>query len=229
MSFGIACHSAALAYVTGWTPSTNIPTTATPFQAMNRGGNEAVVTKLNAMGNSLAYSTYLGGTLDDVGYDIAVDSAGLAYVSGRTVSTNFPTSMNPFQAMNRGQGDGFVTKLNAQGNALAYSTYLGGTGSDFAYGIAVDSAGLPYVTGWTDSTNFPTSNPLQPNNGGQSDAFVTKFSATGNTLAYSTYFGGTGIDSGYGIAVDSAGLAYVTGLTQSTNFPTANPFQAMNR
>jgi hypothetical protein len=123
--------------------------------------------------------------------------------------------------------DAFVTKLSPTGSALVYSTYLGGSGVDNAYGIALDSARNVYVTGYTKSTNFPTKNPFQPAHA--LDAFVTKLSPTGSALVYSTYLGGSnGSDIGYGIAVDSARNAYVSGQTTSTNFPTKNPFQAAN-
>ncbi len=178
----------------------------------------------------LAYSTYLGGSGFDEGNGIAVDSLGNAYATGSTVSTNFPTS-NPLQASNGGGFDAFVTKLNTAGSALVYSTYLGGN-SDFdqGFGIAVDSLGNAYATGFTASTNFPTSsNPFQGSNGGSGDAFVTKLNAAGSALVYSTYLGGSDFDKGFGIAVDSLGNAYVTGFTLSTNFPTSsNPFQANN-
>jgi hypothetical protein len=223
----IAVDSAGSAYVTGYTASTNFPT-ANPFQAAYGGGAaDAFVTKLNPAGNGLVYSTYLGGADVDVGNGIAVDSAGSAYITGQTGSTDFPTA-NPFQAaFGGGIRDSFVTKLNPAGHGLTYSTYLGGAGNDFGQGIAVDSAGSAYVTGYTNSTNFPTANPFQAAYGGGSDnAFVTKLNAAGNGLAYSTYLGGAGSDGGYAIAVDPAGSAYVAGFTASTNFPTANPIQA---
>ena len=179
----------------------------------------------------LIYSTYLGGSGTDVAYSIAVDSAGNAYVTGYTTSTDFPT-MNPLQTANGGAGkaDSFVTKINAAGSALVYSTYLGGGGDDYGHGIAVDSTGNVYVTGSTTSTDFPTMNPLQTANGGagKADSFVTKINATGSALIYSTYLGGSGDDYGSGIALDSAGNAYVTGYTTSTDFPvTAGAFQTV--
>src|SRR5439155_1551224 len=121
--------------------------------------------------------------------------------------------------------DAFVAQLNPTGSALVYSTYLGGSSGDEGNGIAVDPAGNAYVTGRTDSPNFPTVNPLQPASGGGSDAFVAKLNPTGSALAYSTYLGGSGGDIGFGIAADTAGNAYVTGYTTSTNFPTAHPLQ----
>ncbi len=189
------------------------------------------MTKLNAAGNALVYSTYLGGS----GWDsnrggIALDASGNVYVTGQTRSTDFPTA-SPFQASFAGVGDGFVTKLNAAGNALVYSTYLGGSDSDVGGAIAVDSAGNAYVAGDTRSTDFPTASPIQPALGGvaSGDAFVTKLNATGSALVYSTYLGGSGHEFAIvGIAVDTAGNAYVTAQTDSTNFPTASPIQAAN-
>ena len=220
----IAVDSARNAYVTGATGSTDFPI-ASPFQAAIGGSSDAFVTKLNATGSALVYSTYLGGSSSDYGLGIAVDSAGNAYVVGDTDSTNFPTA-NPFQAAIGGSSDVFVTKLNATGSGLVYSTYLGGSGGDYGLGIAADSAGNAYVVGDTNSTNFPTASPFQAAIGGSYDAFVTKLNATGLALVYSTYLGGNINDVAAGIAVDSAGNAYVTGYTASTNFPTASPFQA---
>src|SRR5207253_2706350 len=132
-------------------------------------------------------------------------------------------TMNPLQPANAGSFDAFVAKLNPLGSALVYSTYFGGSGDDFASGIAVDSSGDAYITGYTFSTNFPTMNPLQPANAGGVDAFVAKLNPTGSALVYSTYLGGGGDDHSYGIAVDASGNAYLTGFTSSTNFPTMNP------
>jgi len=227
---GIAVDSSGAAYVTGQTQSTNFPT-ASPIPAAIGGGQDAFVTKINPAGNALVYSTYLGGSFGDVGNGIAVDSSGAAYVTGLTVSTNFPTA-SPIQGVFGGGPpggvlDAFVTKINAAGNALVYSTYLGGSSPDQANAIAVDSSGAAYVTGYTQSTNFPTANPLptQAAFGGGVDAFVTKFNPAGTALVYSTYLGGGG-EQGAGIAADSSGAAYVTGYTYSLNFPTANPIQA---
>src|SRR5206468_9430526 len=130
-----------------------------------------------------------------------VDVAGNAYVAGNTNSTDFPTA-NPLQAASGGGSDAFVTKIDAAGAALVYSTYVGGTQSDSAAGIAVDGAGNAYVTGSTASAYFPTAHPVQPGLGGGSDAFVTKIDAAGSALMYSTYLGGTHGDSAAGIAVD---------------------------
>ncbi len=181
----------------------------------------------------LSYSTYLGGSIFGYSNGIAVDSSGNAYVTGFTLSPDFPT-VNPLQATYAGSlsgdsydvGDVVITKLNATGSALVYSTYLGGSGNDTGYGIAVDSSGNAYVTGYTTSPDFPTVNPLQATLIEGSDAFVAKLNTTGSALVYSTYLGGSPFDTGYGIAADSSGNAYVTGQTYSTDFPTVNPLQA---
>ncbi|GEM_PF-2682375 len=177
----------------------------------------------------LAYSTYLGGSSTEHAEGIAVDASGSVYVTGWTDSPNFPTA-NAFQATLKGGQDAFVTKLNPNGSALVYSTYLGGSSSaDFGFGIGVDALGNAYITGRTDSPDFPTASPFQANRKGSSDGFVTKLNPTGSALIYSTYLGGSEFDRGLGIAVDAAGSAYVTGYTeafQTSDFPTANPFQA---
>lgn len=239
---GVAVDSFGNAYVTGGTGSTDFPT-VNPVQATLKGYTDAFVAKLNAAGSALVYSTYLGGSDFDQGWAVAVDSSGNAYVTGATNSTDFPT-VNPSQAIKNapdGQTNTFVAKVNAAGSALIYSTYLGGSGyglsvapcspapcqyqTDWATGIAVDSSGSAYVTGYTSSTDFPTVNPLQSNLNANPHVYVTKFNPGGSALAYSTYLGGSGSDNAYGIAVDSAGNAYVTGATESTDFPTANPVQ----
>ena len=217
----IAVDSAGNAYVIGVTSSTDFPT-KNAFQIANAGRNDAFITALNSSGNGLIYSSYLGGSLDDFGFGIAVDSVGNAYVTGTTFSSDFPI-VNAFQPTLAGSGDAFVAKINAT-PSLVYSSYLGGSEGDSANGIAVDSAGNAYITGYTFSHNFPTVNAFQPTLAGPQNAFVTKIDST-PSLAYSSYLGGSSSDSGNGIAVDSAGNAYVTGETQSTNFPTVNAFQ----
>jgi hypothetical protein len=222
--YGIAIDSSGNAYVTGYTRSTDFPT-KNPYQGTWDGHFEdAFVTKLSSSGETLSYSTYLGGSSWDRGKGIAVDSSGNAYVTGRTSSSDFPTQ-NPYQGTGAGDYDTFITKLSSSGSTLSYSTYLGGSDEDNGFGIAVDSSGNAYVTGWTESTDFPAKNPYQGTYGGYIDAFITKLSSSGSTLSYSTYLGGSSIDYGEGIAVDSSGNAYVTGWTRSTDFPTQNPYQ----
>jgi hypothetical protein len=188
-AFGIAVDPSGNAYVTGWTSSSAFPTAAA-VQSSLGGGRDAFVAKLNPAGNTLLYSTYLGGAANDSGNGIAVDAAGNAYVAGDTYSLNFPT-LSAYQTGIRGQQNAFIAKLNAFG-ALAYSTYLGGNGSDRAAGVAIDASGDAYVTGGTTSTNFPTAAPLRSSSGGNQDAFVAKLNASGNGLIYITYLGGSG-------------------------------------
>ena len=232
---GIAVDSLGNVYVGGITSSTNFPTVH-PIQASNNSPalGTGFVAKLNVSGSALLYSTYLGGSGGDNGGDavtgLAVDSSGEAVVTGKTFSTDFPT-VNPLQASNNSpaNGNGFVAKLNEFGSALAYSTYLGGSGGDGVNGIALDTAGNAYLTGFTQSEDFPTVNPLQTTLNGPSNAFVAELNPAGSALVYSTYLGGSGSDQGNAIAVDTSGSAYVTGFTGSTNFPTVSPLQATNK
>ncbi len=181
----------------------------------------------------LGYSTYHGGSGSDEGSGIAVDGSGNAYVTGGTKSTDFPTA-NALQPNFGGDRDVVVMKLSADGASLVYSTYLGGSGEDEGARIAVDESGSAYLTDVTDSMNFPTANALQPTFGGNWDAFVTKLSADGTSLVYSTYLGGSSSEGDpavneflMGIAVDGSGNAYLSGWTDATDFPTANALQAV--
>jgi hypothetical protein len=253
----IALDGASNAYLEGYTWSTDFPTTSGACQTNFGGGREdAFVAKINPAlsgAASLVYSTYLGGNgwtgyvpsqggidCPQINGGIAVDSAGNAYVTSATTATNFPTTPGAYQvnsnmpSLNNGltsqPSDVFVTKLNATGSALVYSTYLGGGwtghGKDIVgtrsggASIAVDASGDAHVTGWTNSTTFPTVNALQTTNAGGYDAFVTVLNPSGSGLLFSSYFGGSSNDYGYGIALDSAGNAYVGGQTSSSNFPT---------
>jgi hypothetical protein len=226
---GIAVDGSGNTYVTGYTWSTNFPVTVGAFQTTLGGDCDAFVTKLNATGTALVYSTFLGGNVNDQGYGIVVDKSGNVYITGRTGSGDFPLTDGAFQtAFGGGTLNAFVTKLNAAGTALIYSTYLGGAKDDYGRGIAVDGSGNAYVTGWTSSVNFPvTAGAFRTVYGGDwEDAFVTKLNPTGTALVYSTYLGGSANDLGYGIAVDGSGYAYITGGTDSGNFPvTEGAFQ----
>ena len=216
---GVALDASGNAYVTGITGSIDFPT-VNAFQGMLRGNFDAFLSKLDSSGSALLYSTYLGGGGNDTGAGVAVDASGNAYVTGSTLSADFP-AVNAFQSVLRGLADAFVTRLDPAGSALAYSTYLGGAGDDDGRSITVDASGNAYITGLTRSVEFPTENPFQTVFGGVSDAFVIKLNAAGAAV-YSTYLGGRGQDEGAGIAVDAAENAYLTGLAGS-NFPRASP------
>ncbi len=245
------------AYVTGFTNSPDFPTTAgasrTTFQG--KGGNQlqpggdAFVTKLNAQGTALTYSSYLGGSQDEWGVAIAVDSTGSAYVAGITLSTNFPVSQGALQTNFRGGGgmplldprtslfnggDGFVAKMNPAGSALTWATYLGGAKDDIPTTIALDSTNNVFVAGSTLSSDFPTTTgAYQTTHAGEADdnfqpgfklgdGFVSKISAAGTTLIYSTLLGGSRDDGVFSIAVDKTGAVYATGTTSSLNFPVSS-------
>ena len=226
-SNSIAVDTSGNAYVTGYTSSNNFPTTPGAFQPVLRGFQDAFVTTLNQTG-TIRYSTYLGGDDVDAGSGITVDSFGSAYLAGTTYSSNFPT-VNPFQATYGGAGnsDAFVAKFDATGSRLVYSTYLGRSGNDAGAGIAMDSSGSAYVTGYTGSRDFPTTSGAFQTifGGGVFDAFISKLSANGESLVYSTFLGGRFDDLGRAIAVDPVGNCYVTGQADSGDFPIANALQ----
>jgi hypothetical protein len=271
---GIAVDKGGNAYITGWTSSTDFPVSSGALQttiAQQPGIDyryTVFVTKLNSSGTAIEYSTYLGGSVgNNIGLGIAVDSYGDAYVTGYTSSYAFPTTAGAFQTLNHPSGNAFVSKLNATGTALVYSTLIGGNGlwsGDQGNAITVDSLGDAYITGSTGSTNFPVSNGAfqSTNHSRVSNAFVTEINPTGTGLVYSTFLGGSGSayignfgtnfpsllplidlalqssgglpfsfgDSGYGIAVDNSGSAYVAGLAPSLDFPvTAGAFQSKNQ
>jgi hypothetical protein len=232
-AMGIALDSWGNAYITGATRSTNFPVTPNAYQPSLGGTGtglrqNAFVSKLNADGSKLVYSTFLGGSLFDQGQAIAVDNAGNAYVGGSTRSADFPTTPGAFQPSQpvskaREKEDAFVTKLNASGSQLVYSTYLGGTGFDAALSIALDSQGSAYITGRTGSSNFPTTpgayQTVCANCGTSFNGFVTKLNADGSQPVYSTFLGGGFENDGTGIVVDGSGNAYVIGPT-TADFPT---------
>lgn len=216
-------------YVVGYTSSTDFPT-KNPFQNTNAGWIDVFITKIKPNGQSLVYSTYLGGQLNgtgqgsDRGSAIAVDEKGAVYVTGTTWSRDFPIK-NAIQTELAHCSDVFISKLNSRGNKLIYSTYLGGNAKESGYAIAVDENQVVYIGGYTDSYNFPTENPFQSDLKGNGDAFIAKISPQGNQLLYSTYFGGKGADDAYGIAVDKTGAIYIAGYTSSNDFPTQKPYQ----
>jgi hypothetical protein len=233
---GIAVDAAGSAYVVGATYSPDFPLTPGAFNTP-KSDLDTFITKFSPAGSQLEYSARVGGGNRDNAWAVAVDSAGSAYVTGYTESMDnpgtanyegYPVTAGAFQTV--GSFDAFVTKLEPSGSSLAYSTYLGG-GADVerGWGIAVDAAGDAYVTGDTKSTNFPTVNAFQPAyGGGLSDAFVAELNQTGSGLVYSSFLGGSAPEEGHGVAVDAGGNAYVTGFTDSSNFPVAGGFQRAN-
>ncbi len=241
---GIAVDAAGNAYVSGYTYSVDFPT-KNPMQAERAGSQDAFVVKLNSNGSDLVFSTYLGGNSIESDTDIALDEGGNIYVAGLTVSDNFPT-VNPLQPARAGTGDVFVAKLNGNGSALIFSTYLGGGGFDRNASLKLASEGDILITGITDSTNFPVVNAFQPAHAptilspclplipgcvrlpydGDEDAFVAKLNGDGSALVFSTYLGGSRGDDAHDLAIDGNGDIYVVGVTGSTDFPTANPLQA---
>jgi len=210
---GIAVDAAGAAYVVGWTSSLEFPTTPNAYQGHTNGrdytpcpcaATNIFVSKLSADGGSLVYSTYLGSSGPDVGQAIAVDAAGNAYITGYTMSTAFPTTPGAYIPRDPGGNDNaFVAALNARGDGLRYSTYLGGGDDTFGRGIAVDAGGAAYATGSTAASNYPTTPGAAATAGG---GYVTKLTPDGG-VSYSTFIGGAGA----GVAVDGAGAAYVTG------------------
>jgi hypothetical protein len=221
-AFSIAIDGSWNTYITGYTWSTDFPTTPNAFDTSFYSGADVFVTKLNSSGTMLDYSTYLGGVIDDYGQSIAVDNLGNAYITGYTYSSDFPTTLGAFDtSFNGGSYDVFVSKLNPNGTGLVYSTYLGGGSDDDGHGIVVNSLGNTYITGWTGSSNFPTtSDVFDKILSGHTDAFVTELNPSGTTLVYSTFLGGGSNDNGYGISIDSSGNTYIIGFTNSsTDFP----------
>ena len=227
-SYGIAVDGSGAAIVVGWTYSGNFPI-VNASQSRLGGGRDSFVAKLNAAGNGLVFSTYLGGSGADSANGAAVDQQGNIYVGGETTSVNFPV-LNSLQGQLAGGEDAFVAKFSGAG-ILLYSTYIGGRADDRATAIAVDALGNAYITGSTYSSNLPVISAFQSSLGGGQDAFAAKVGPSGSSLVYCTYLGGSGgavgaPEVGNGIAVDLAGSAYIAGTTSSSNFPTANPMQS---
>jgi hypothetical protein len=237
-AFGITLDSANDAYIVGWTTSTNFPVTSGAFQTTNKGGiSDAFVSEINPAGNGsadLIYSTYLGGSGQDVGFGIALDASNNTVVTGYTYSSDFPVTSGAFQTSTTVNGAAWVTKLNVGGTAQIFSTYLGGTnGTSAGNSVKVDTPGNVYVTGYTCASDFPTTaGVFQPTFGGDctpagGDAFVTKLNPTGSTPVFSSYLGGAGDDVGFSIGLDNMNDVYITGRSSSTNYPvTPGAFQS---
>ena len=222
VGYALAVDLSGDLYVTGGTQSPDFPHSANAYQAALAGGIDTFVSVFDPNG-SLIYSTYFGGSADDVAYGIAVDVGYNVYLTGTTSSTNFPTTASVFQAHSAGGIDGFVTKFAPFG-APVYSTYIGGSGDDTPAAIVIDGAGAAYVAGETNSTNFPTKSAFQNVFYGKKDIFAFKLHADGTQLDYSTYVGGSGTDTAGGLAVDTVGNLYIAGRSDSEDFPTVNAF-----
>jgi hypothetical protein len=228
----IAVDPDGSAYIAGSTSSRDFPVVNAYQPTFGGPMADAFVARLNADGSEYVYVTYLGGRLYDAAFGIAADTDGNAFVVGTTSSPDFPTREAIYSEIGGGGGESgnfnaFLAKFYWDGS-LIYSTFLGGSVVDAARAVAVDFWGNAYVTGETQSSDFPTVNAFQREYGGSVDAFVTMVNVEGTALVYSTYLGGSRMEQGYGIAVDQSGLATVTGSTSSTDFPTANPIQEQN-
>jgi hypothetical protein len=195
--------------------------------AYGGGSSDAFVCKLSPDGSDIVYATFVGGADADVANGIAVDGSGSVHVAGHTLSSNFPLAA-PLQGTPGGATDAFFLKISPSGSALVYSSYLGGSGDDYAHGVTVSSAGAARLVGTTHSSNFPTLAAFQSVFAGESDAFVSALNASGSALTFSTLLGGSGTEIGSGVALDSSGALYVTGATSSTNLPLSSPLQATN-
>jgi hypothetical protein len=226
----IALDAAGNIYIAGSTASTDFPVFK-PLQATSGGQGDAFIAKFSADGAHVLYATYFGGSAADEARGLALDSLGNIYVTGQTFSHDFPLAkaFQPSCGLNAKKecpGTGFVAKLSSDGTSLTYSTYFGGTGGEAANAIAVDASGSAYITGATTSVDFPVAKAFQSVAHGGSDAFVSKLSPDGSSLAYSTYFGGKADDSGFAIAIDKSGNTYVSGVTDSPDVPLFTPVQA---
>ncbi len=220
---GIAVDSAGNAYVTGTTYSTDFPTQLA-FQAL-LGTANAFVSKINASGSALVFSTFVGGTNMDQANAIAVDPTGSAYIAGSTTSIDFPVTAGVFQGTLKGTHNAFVAKLAANGSSLTYSTLIGGSQSDTATSIAVDQAGRAIIGGFTSSPDFPLANAVHSAFQGSNDAFASVLDPQGASLVFSSYFGGSGDDRGYAVSLLPGDNFYLAGLTLSGNFPTVAAMQ----
>ena len=237
---GIAVDNSGNAYITGWTMSSDYPVSSViiPFQNTYGGNGDVFLSKVDNVGGSLLYSTYIGGTSGEIGWSVAVDMSENAYITGWTQSTDFPVNsiITPYQPIyGGGPKDLYITKIHTLSIFSAgfiYSSFLGGTNEDQGWGISLGIDGTPSIIGLTNSSDFPTLFPLQATRSGTVDAILARFDVTLNgaaSLLASTYFGGSGYDVGTDIAPHHSlpGDVYITGNTNSIDFPTLNPYQAV--
>ncbi|MBN1222859.1 MAG: SBBP repeat-containing protein, partial [Candidatus Aminicenantes bacterium] len=201
-------------YITGDSASSNFPTTVGAYDPTLNGGTDVFVTKFNTTGTDLLYSTFIGGLGEDRGFGIYVEPEGFAYIAGSTRSGDFPTTAGAYNRVINGGSDAFIAKLNKAGSELMLSTFIGGFGDDSGYGITLDTEGAIYITGATESTDFPTTPGADDRIfGGQTDAFVVKTDSAASELIYATYVGDVEIEECFDIITDSTGAAYITGFT----------------
>jgi Beta-propeller repeat len=228
--FGIALDNQGSVYLTGAASSVDFPTSPGAFQTRIRGGLDCFVVKFDSQGNAI-FSTLIGGGSDDQAFAIAVDSFGNSYITGQTASDSYPQVNASFQHSRHGDLDAFVTEITADGSGLVYSTFAGGGGADIGQGIAVDPSGYAYVVGNTSSGDFPTTIGAFQNGyaGGKSDIFVLAYTPNGRNLLFSTMLGSHGTDEGNGIALDSLDNVYITGETDSDQYPVTGDAVQLNR
>ena len=231
IAFSVRAGTDGTCWVGGSTYSTDFPT-VNPYQASNASAlsnYDAFLCHISSSGTALLYSSFLGGSNAEQGYGIVLDESGNPYLAGRTGSTDFPT-VNPYQAILNGTTDVFIARFTPGDSTLVYSTYLGGSGSDYLYhiGNSLDAmAESAYITGYTNSADFPTVNPYQASNSSAAsdNAFLARLDPTGSALVFSTYLGGSQDDEAYAVDVISSGDVFIAGRLGSTDFPTLNPYQ----
>ncbi|MCC7429489.1 SBBP repeat-containing protein, partial [bacterium] len=219
--FGIEVNSNGSVVLGGRTASTNFPVTSGSYSITSAGNYDLFISEMNSNGTALNYSTYLGGTSNEEGYSIAKDSNNSVYVTGYTSSNDFPMTSGTFDTFFNGGFDIFGIKINSTGNALLYSTFFGGTLTEQAYGMELDSQNSALITGYTTSGSFPmVAGSFDTTIGGVVDIFLTKLNPTATALNYSTFLGGNSAETSYGLTSDTNDFAYLTGYTASTDFPT---------
>jgi hypothetical protein len=223
-AYDISIDTNGNSYITGWTTSSNFPTTNNAFDTTYNGNDDLLIVKINSNGSKLLYSTFIGGNYVDIGHDITIDDKGNAYVTGETGSVDFPNTTKSFDITQNGGQDCFALKLNQNGSKLIYSTFIGGSDYEIGYGIVLDSNYNAYITGGTRSDNFPVTsnayNTIHNGNGTNFDAFILKLNTNGSIVLDSTYLGGKNFDTASDIRLDEQGYVYVIGQTYSNNFPT---------
>ena len=222
IAYSLGVDAGGNSFITGYTTSTDYPTSSGAYDVSQNGSMDAFVTKLNPAGSALVYSTFVGGGSDDAAYALKLDGNGNAFITGYTNSAAYPSTAGAYNVTKNSSGDVFVTKLNTTGTSLVYSTFIGGSGDEMVQSITIDASGNSYITGFTTSSNYPATTGAfdQSFNSGVFDVFVTKLNSTGTALVYSTFLGGSADDRSYAIAVDGIGNAFITGYTLSTDYPT---------